>query len=205
MSVNDIHWCENLSYIDLFRKDIKARLLTNHQYRGNVFRENVKHCFEYTITELKSKTQEIGFSNSHNRKKFVSYYANRQDKIMCKTGFLEDEIELYQCSMTLEANVAYEVCFNSEDQFFQVFKGNEYCSAHVQMDPEPRPYWYLYIDQGIGEGDLISINAGYSKFHNPIPSGYQPWIFGKPKIRSCISSYFRFVSFFVLFVPLALC
>ena len=37
-------------------------------------------------------------------------------------------------------------------------------------------YWYLYVDQGEGSGDIVKINAGYTKFDNKIPKGYSSWI-----------------------------
>ena len=191
------------NFIDLFRQQIKVRLSTNTQYRGNVFRENVKHCFEYTITELKSVTQEIGFSNSIDKKKFVSFFPHNDDmRIVCKNGFQQEYDIYYPCSMTLEENVPYEVCFNSENQFFQVFKGNEYCLANVSFEPESTPYWYLYIDQGYGEGDMITLNAGYTKFKNPIPSGYLPWIFPHPTIATCRQNFFKLIRTWELFITL---
>ena len=199
MSSSDVHCCQNLSYIDLFRRNIKVKLSTNIQYRGNVFRENVKHCFEYTFSDLKSLTQEIGFSNAITRKKFVSFFPFKENnQILCKTGFLSVEDIYYPCSMSLEENVPYEVCFNSENQFFQVFKRNEYCSAYINLEPESTPYWFLYIDQGSGDGDIINLNAGY------IPSGYLPWIFPLPTVATCIQNYFKLIHTWELLVPIFL-
>ena len=161
-----------MSYFNLYDNDIRITLQTYEQHRGNVFYEKIKHCFEYKIIVKKTGNQEIGFSNSNKSKKFICYFANRPGNQILR--YENSTEELHPCSMKLEENKWYEVCYDSENSLFQVFKDDEYCKATVSLTPES--YWYIYVDQGKSSGDVITINAGYSKFKNRIPKGYSSWI-----------------------------
>ena len=182
-------------FFDVFQEDIQIQLSTNQQYRGNIFREKVKHCFEFSFVKIISKNPEIGFSNAKDKKNFIGYYGYFEDKSIIRINEDGEEAENIECNMKYEEDSVYQICYDSEKEFLQIFNGKEKCSSKVGLPKDSS--WFLYLDHGIGSGTIVSINSGYKNFQNPIPKGYLPWIFPKPILITFQTNSFNFKQLFI--------
>ena len=78
-------------------------------YRSSNSRKEIKHCVEFKLIELETKSVEVGFSSVYNTRTFIAFYQAKQGIIIMENG----NGSFKKCPIKQDIGEVVEVCYDS--------------------------------------------------------------------------------------------
>jgi len=147
---------------------------------SNTYHNVVKHCIEVTYKGL-SKKFHAGFSNSDSQRTFLSF-VGESGSIDGYPGLMElyepAKYHLPHSNINVSIGSKVLVCLDSANKVLHAICGSQHETLSYSTIVDNNR-WYAALS---GSSSKIlskaSLNIGFDKFENTIPSGFAPWIVG---------------------------